>query len=166
MEGTPLDAAVIGTGVARVLQLCDALKIEQCPKPEKEKKPEGEALPDDISQLSLLETPSTPGALGASSNRVEVLVVNSRGAPNVTSLQVIRAEDQGIKELDEITVIMHLAKIQQSDLHCFAIAPFAPNSRRACAFGAHIGQLLSKSATDRAGLSGFKPVLCPDLANV
>ena len=28
------DAAMVGTGVARVLQLCDALKIERCPKPE------------------------------------------------------------------------------------------------------------------------------------
>jgi putative ABC transport system permease protein len=39
--------------------------------------------------------------------------VNSRGAPNVTSLLVVKAEDQGVKELDEIAVIMHLAKIQQ-----------------------------------------------------
>ena len=34
LEGAPPDAAVVGIGVARVLQLCDALKIENCPKPE------------------------------------------------------------------------------------------------------------------------------------
>ena len=42
-----------------------------------------------------------------------MLVVNARGAPNVTSLEVIRAEEQGFKELDEVYVMMHLAKMQQ-----------------------------------------------------
>ena len=113
MEGAPPDATVVGIGVARVLQLCDALKIERCPKPEKEQKAEGKALPDDIAQLSLLETPSTPAAKGAGAPKIEVLVVSARGAPNVTSLAVLRAEDQGIKELDEVSMIMHLAKLQQ-----------------------------------------------------
>jgi putative ABC transport system permease protein len=112
LAGTPLDAAVVGMGVARVLQLCDALKIDRCPKPESEKKADGNALPDDIAQLSLQETPAVSTSVSGS-RRIEVLVVNSRGAPNVTSLDVIRAEDQGIKELDEIAVITHLAKIQQ-----------------------------------------------------
>jgi len=112
LAGTPPDTAVVGMGVARVLQLCDALKIERCPKPAVEKKAEGDALPDDIAQLSLQETPAT-STTASGSRRIEVLVVNSRGAPNVTSLEVIRAEDQGIKELDEIAVITHLAKIQQ-----------------------------------------------------
>ena len=114
LEGTPLDSAVVGIGVARVLQLCDALKIERCPKPDKEQKSDGKALPDDIAQLTLQETPAGAGMAGTgASRRVEVLVVNSKGAPNVTSLDIIRAEDQGVKELDEISVIMHLAKIQQ-----------------------------------------------------
>ncbi len=114
LEGASEDAAIVGTGVARVLQLCDALKIDRCPKPEKEAKAGGAALPDDIAQLSMQEAssaPAAPGGLGAA--RVEVLVVNARGAPNVTSLNVIRAEEQGIKELDEVYVMMHLAKIQQ-----------------------------------------------------
>jgi len=113
LEGAAPDAAVVGTGVARVLQLCDALKIERCPKPEKEQKTDGKALPDDIAQLSLQEAPATSGAAGASPRRIEVLVVNARGAPNVTSLEVIGAEDQGIKELDEVSIMMHLAQLQQ-----------------------------------------------------
>lgn len=111
LEGTELDSAVVGVGVARVLQLCDALKIEHCPKPAKEQMGDGTALPDDIAQLSALETPM--GGVKASPRRIEVLVVNSKGAPNVTSLNVIQAEDQGVKELDEVSVIMHLKKIQQ-----------------------------------------------------
>ena len=111
LEGAPADAAVVGTGVARVLQLCDALKVANCPKPEKEPKADGKALPDDIAQLSLQETPAVAPA--ASRPRVEVLVVNSRGAPNVASLEVVRAEDQGVKELDDVSMIMHLAQLQQ-----------------------------------------------------
>ncbi|MCW5668897.1 MAG: FtsX-like permease family protein [Burkholderiaceae bacterium] len=112
LEGTGPDAAVVGVGVARVLQLCDALKIERCPKPETERSEGGgKALPDDIAQLSALETPSASAA--GNLRRIEVLVVNSKGAPNVTSLEVVRAEDQGVKELDEVSVSMHLEKIQQ-----------------------------------------------------
>jgi len=113
LEGAAKDAAVVGTGVARVLQLCDALQIAHCPKPEKETKSDGANLPDDIAQLSLQEAPAASGAAGAGSRRIEVLVVNARGAPNVTSPEVIRAEDQGIKELDEVSIMMHLAQLQQ-----------------------------------------------------
>lgn len=113
LEGTALDSAVVGVGVARVLQLCDALKVEHCPKPNKQSKADGESVPDDIAQLSMQETKAAAGGNSASPRRVEVLLVNSRGAPNVTSLEVVRAEDQGVKELDEIALIMHLAKIQQ-----------------------------------------------------
>lgn len=113
LEGTALDSAVVGVGVARVLQLCDALKVEHCPKPDKKRSGDGEAVPDDIAQLSMQESKAVSSASNFSPRRVEVLLVNSRGAPNVTSLEVVRAEDQGVKELDEIALIMHLAKIQQ-----------------------------------------------------
>ena len=69
LEGAPADAAVVGIGVARVLQLCDALKIERCPKPEKEQKADGKALPADIAQLSLLETPAASAATTPRSDR-------------------------------------------------------------------------------------------------
>jgi putative ABC transport system permease protein len=113
MEGAPADAAVVGTGVARVLQLCEALKIERCPKPEKQAAASGASLPDDIAQLSLQEAPAIAAVPGPVVPKIEVLVVNARGAPNVTSLSVVRAEDQGIKELDEVSMIMHLAKLQK-----------------------------------------------------
>ena len=112
LEGTASDAAIVGMGVARVLQLCDALKIARCPKPEKEQKSDGKALPDDIAQLSLQET-RAGGASGPRPGRIEVLAGNSRGTPNVASLQVIRAEEQGFKEFDEVAVMMHLAQTQQ-----------------------------------------------------
>lgn len=113
LEGTSPESAVVGVGVARVLQLCDALKIENCPKPDVDAVADGPDLPDDIAQLSSQEAPQTQGAPAANPRQIEVLVVNSRGAPNVTAVEVIRAEDQGFKELDEIAVLMHLSKIQK-----------------------------------------------------
>ena len=114
LEGAPLDAAIVGTGVARVLQLCVALKIERCPKPEKDPVSSANTLPNDIAELSLLEAPAAgESAPAVNPRRVEVLVVSARGAPNVTSVEVIRAEEQGIKELDEVYVMMHFAQIQQ-----------------------------------------------------
>lgn len=113
LEGSAVDSATVGTGVARVLQLCDSLKIPNCPAPDSQQKSDGAALPDDIAQLALQETPAVSATTGGGARRIEVLVVNSRGAPNVTSLEVIRAEDLGVKELDEISVMMHLEQIQR-----------------------------------------------------
>ncbi len=112
LEGAPTDSAIVGTGVARVLQLCDALKIENCPKPEAQAQRDGEAIADDIAQLSLQEAPAVAKSSPTGPPTIDVLVVNSRGSANVTSLKVVQAEDQGIKELDEILVMMHLKQIQ------------------------------------------------------
>lgn len=113
LEGSPPDAAIVGKGVARVLQLCDSLKIERCPTPEKDENREGDAIPGDIAALSLQESTPAGGEVGVNPRRIELLVVSARGAPNVTSAEVIRAEEQGIKELDEVYVMMHFSKIQQ-----------------------------------------------------
>ena len=93
LQGTKDDSAVVGVGVARVLQLCDALKIDKCPKPEQKTKSEGESLPDDIAQLSVQEATSGGATIAGGGNprRIEVLVVNSRGAPNVTSVDLFSA---------------------------------------------------------------------------
>lgn len=113
LEGAPPDAAIAGIGVARVLQLCDALKIDRCSKPEQEQKADSIAIPDDIAQLSQLEAPTESNTSKANTRRIEVLAGNARGTPNVTSLEVIRAEDQGFKALDEVYIMMHLAQAQQ-----------------------------------------------------
>lgn len=119
LDGSPPDSAIIGIGVARVLQLCKALQIERCPAPEKNEQTvvTGEKIPDDIAQLSLPDSSSknaAPAKPAASEDRrIEVLIGNARGAPNVTSLQVIRAEEQAVKELDEVYVMMHLEQLQK-----------------------------------------------------
>ena len=69
----------------------------------------GSALPADIAQLSLQEAQAAPAA---GPRRIDVLVASARGAPNVASLEVIRAEDQGVKELDDVSIMLHLARLQ------------------------------------------------------
>ena len=113
LEGSAPDAAIVGTGLARVLQLCDALKIARCPKPESEQRVSGDELPADIAMLSLQEKSTDSASMTVSPRKIEVLASTAAGAPNVASLEVIRAEDQGFKELDEVYVMMHLVKAQQ-----------------------------------------------------
>ena len=110
LTGTSAEAAVIGTGVARVLQLCGPLKVGNCEQAEPPKAPQGDATPDDIAQLTALEAAPVKDAGKA---RIELLAANAHGAPNVAALQVVKAEDQGIKELDDVYVALHLEQAQR-----------------------------------------------------
>lgn len=112
----PEDAAIVGVGVARVLLLCEQLGVKQCPRPTAEKKPTGgAALPDDIAALALDEAPAAGAGKGAQAGKaqIELLATQPKGSPNVASLKVVAAEDQGFKELDEVTVILQLPQAQK-----------------------------------------------------
>ena len=113
LTGTGDDAVVIGTGVARVLELCQPLAVADCPKHDKvEKTPAGPSAPEDITALAALE--ARPAAAPAGDEaRIELLAANVHGAPNVASLRVVKAERQGFKELDDMFVGMHLAQAQR-----------------------------------------------------
>jgi putative ABC transport system permease protein len=117
LAGTPRDSAMLGVGLARVLQLCAPLQLKDCEQPVAAvAEPAGgnaAKLPSDIMALADLEH---AGAAQASKRqggpRIELLSNTARGAPNVTALQVVEAEDQGFKELDEVAVMLHLAQAQ------------------------------------------------------
>lgn len=118
LEGAAPDAAIVGLGVARVLLLCDQLGVAECPKPEAEKQAQGVALPADIAALAQQEaTPAPKAAAGTGGGnaraRIELLAGNARGTPNVAALKVLSAESQGFKELDEVSVILHLEQAQR-----------------------------------------------------
>lgn len=112
LEGAPDDAAIVGTGVARVLQLCEALDVADCPKPVEVAPVDGEALPKDIAALAAASAgPFASAQTGAP--RIELLTSTSGGAPNVASLEIVRAERQGFKELDEIYLMLQLPQAQR-----------------------------------------------------
>lgn len=116
LSGSAADTAVIGTGVARVLQLCEALKVPDCVAAAAPSRPDGAGLPADIAALA--DSGTGAGAAGgsaasASQPRIEILAANAQGAPNVAAVNVLRAEFQGIKELDDVYVGLHLAQAQK-----------------------------------------------------
>jgi putative ABC transport system permease protein len=115
----PDDAAIVGVGVARVLLLCDKLGIKDCPRPsaslDKPVAGKKEALPADIAALAETEGTDTPAktAVASAGVPIELLATQPRGSPNVASLKVLAAEDQGFKEFDEVTVKLQLAQAQK-----------------------------------------------------
>jgi putative ABC transport system permease protein len=112
LAGTASDTAVIGTGVARVLRLCATLGVTDCAPVPTEDASSGAVLPDDIAALS---NPGKSRAVvaDAAKPRIEILAATARGAPNVAAINVLRAEFQGLKELDDVHVGMHLAQAQK-----------------------------------------------------
>lgn len=115
LAGTPSDSAVIGTGVARLLQMCAPLKLKDCPSAEEVGAPgsvSGNApdAPPNIAVLSALEQANAPRA---DATHIELLAANVRGAPNVTGLNVARAENWGVKEIDDSLIVMHLDQAQR-----------------------------------------------------
>lgn len=116
LEGSSEDAVVIGTGVARLLQLCAPLKIENCrqnARTEPATNATGGAAPDDIAALSSLEQAATTSAAPSQQTRIEMLAATLHGAPNVASLNVLKAENWGLKEFDDSYMVMHLAQAQK-----------------------------------------------------
>jgi len=113
LAGSAPDAAVIGIGVGRVLGLCAALAIPDCRSvAEPAGSAGGGSLPGDIASLAeSTRTAPTPGS--DSQTRIEILATNAHGAPNVVTAEVLKAEFQGIKELDDVYVGLHLAHAQR-----------------------------------------------------
>ncbi len=113
LTGTMPDAVVIGTGVARILQLCGPLKVENCPQPAPKAETPGPSAPDDIAALSSLEKPDEAQQGAQNVTNIEMLAANLHGAPNVAGLNVVKAENAGLKEIDDYFMMMHLPQAQR-----------------------------------------------------
>ncbi|MFT3818047.1 MAG: FtsX-like permease family protein [Rubrivivax sp.] len=118
LVNAPEDAAIVGIGVARVLLLCEQLEVPHCPRPQVGQVKSADraaALPADIAELAADEPAGKllKDAPSAAKAQIELLATQPRGTPNVASLKVIAAEDQGYKELDEVTVKLQLGQAQR-----------------------------------------------------
>jgi putative ABC transport system permease protein len=107
---TSQDAVVVGTGVARKLKLCNALKVPNCVQAATVSATDGKDAPGDITSLSALEKVDSPRI---DETRIEMLAATAHGAPNVASLSVVKAENMGVKALDDVYLAMHLAQAQK-----------------------------------------------------
>jgi putative ABC transport system permease protein len=107
--------AVVGVGLARVLGLCRALQIPDCPDPP-------QALPRiaalaaaqnaELLDLAQREGDADAVDLQPGAPRLDLLASTAGGAPNVMTVRVGAAESQGVKELDDSFVGMHFALAQ------------------------------------------------------
>lgn len=100
---------VVGVSLARVLGLCEKLKIPDCP-PRPAPTPAKAVASADLPSLSPEDV--APDAHG-DAPRLELLAATASGAPNVMTLNVARAEPQSVRELDENAIIMHFALAQK-----------------------------------------------------
>lgn len=114
LDGAPPDAALVGYGVARVLLLCEPLKVENCPPRSAAPKREGtEALPSDVADLAALSGGAPAPEKRGGAPHLDLLASSAGGAPNVVSVEVVRAERQGFKELDEVFMALQLPQAQR-----------------------------------------------------
>jgi len=105
---------LVGGGLARILGLCTALKLPNCPPPphvaENPVAPTATGLAlTDLAHVELGDAGKRPAALP----RLDLLGATAGGAPNVVSLDVAGADVQGVKELDDNYVAMPLGLAQQ-----------------------------------------------------
>jgi len=106
------ETAVIGIGVARMLQMCDALGLLECPRPPASA--DGDASPTMPGDLAVLAThEATQPGLADATPQLDVLTASIGGAPNIARLAVVQAVRQGLKDFDNTYVAMHLAQAQK-----------------------------------------------------
>lgn len=113
LAGKPADSALLGMGVARMLQVCSALPDpDQCGARASSSPAADMAVNDDLLNLaetehnSLQTTPGSAAKSAQSQRAIEVLAATTRGVPNVKTFQVIGTESQGFKEMDDAYVIV------------------------------------------------------------
>ena len=97
---------VVGTGLARILGLCETLNLGNWPAPPPPEAP----VAADIAALADAEKPD---AAPDTRPHIDLLAATAGGAPNVISMVVSRADRQGVKELDDAMVLMHFDLAQQ-----------------------------------------------------
>jgi putative ABC transport system permease protein len=117
LDGDDEIRGLIGSGLARILGLCASLKLQNCPPlPAAAQQSIAVATTPvnaDIGDLAWRDVGDN-GADGSNEMpRLDLLSATAGGAPNVVSLRVAGADPQGIKELDDTYVAMHLELAQQ-----------------------------------------------------
>jgi putative ABC transport system permease protein len=108
---------VVGKGLARILGLCARLKVANCPAPPQAAvTAPADAPPPSVNLAELAQrdrAASPPQPAGSGLPRIDLLSATAGGAPNVMSMTVAKAEPEGIKELDENLIVMHIDLAQQ-----------------------------------------------------
>lgn len=115
LRETPREGAVVGTNLARILGYCEQLGVDDCPPSPASVAPDVDATrPRVILDAGLLELAATEArAKKGNVPTADLLVANNRGAPNVVSVRVQGAENQGLEALDSSYVVVPIALARQ-----------------------------------------------------
>jgi putative ABC transport system permease protein len=104
---------VVGLGLAQLLDLCEALEIKKCTKaPALIAQADAPAIGADLAALAN-ETRNDATPAATDTVAIELLAASSGGAPNIVRMNVARAEQQGIRDLDLMYVSLPLALAQR-----------------------------------------------------
>ena len=105
----------VGLGLARVLGLCEPLKIADCPTLPKTKQVAVAAPPPDVNlaELASRDLDTAHPAPVDKAPRIDLLGATAEGAPNVVNFFVNKAQNMGFKELDDSYVGMNIKLAQQ-----------------------------------------------------
>lgn len=106
---------IVGKGLARILGLCEKLKLNNCHDPVKKKAVEtsGTTATRDFGDLGKSDIASAQSSFDSSLPRLDLLAGTASGAPNVVSLYIDAALPQGVKEFDDSFIGMDFKLAQQ-----------------------------------------------------
>jgi putative ABC transport system permease protein len=120
LRDSDVSQGIVGVGMARVLGLCESLHLGNCPKLPTGAPSENAAAADvaslpkqDFSDLVARDQPASGAQHGPLLPRIDLLAATAGGAPNVVDLEIFKADPQGVRELDDIYVGMHIALAQE-----------------------------------------------------
>lgn len=117
LDPQPNEQAIIGQGLARMLDLCGPLKIAHCPPPPVRAALTAENATED-GDIAAVQA-NVSGELAqdktreAGMPRLDLLASSARGAPNIVSVFVQSAREQSQKTADDSLVMMHLSQAQK-----------------------------------------------------
>jgi putative ABC transport system permease protein len=117
LRDNDLTEGITGTGVVRILGLCDRLHLNDCPPAPKlaARQPDAStnafATPaPDLAELAGRDKPADD--THSEEPIIDLLAATAGGAPNVVTLRVSRVEVQTLKELDDNYVGMNIGLAQ------------------------------------------------------
>ncbi len=110
MSDDDASRGVIGAGLARILGLCETLKLGHCPK-----MPQAEAAKAAATRDFSALKDSDTGANGQQDTlpRIDLLAATAGGAPNVVTLRIGDTTTEAVKEIDDSYVGLPLPLAQQ-----------------------------------------------------
>lgn len=104
------DAALLGRGQNKLLQISEIKPNEKTAVSEKSSHNPDNSLPDDIAALANDIQNKSDAKL---KNDIDLLAITSRGLPNIVKIEVTGVQQQAAREIDDSFINVHLKQAQQ-----------------------------------------------------